>query len=384
MSYEQESNIPETAGTGMTEVERRGYEREFRKQGLPLLVRTRDSVGKLLLRATPAVALLLVYDLVATQLEVFYPDDEAFEAFLDHPGATELYLANLLCLYLLPVLAAWLTLRWSRDHPATPDAVLLAVFLCLGEAFLAPLLDYAAELNTGTLTQVVVNSVWVLAAVLLGALGVGAVFVWSLRVALRQLLALGLLLSRALPLLLLFVTFCFYNAEIWQITSTLPRAVLWWVVALFGAVALAFLVAVARDELRELAPGEEVIPLHRREKLNLVAVLVTAQALQAAVFGLLAFCYFLLLGQLSIREEVVRQWISRGPTPGKLWDVAMPFSNELLQASLFLAVFSALYFTTSAFTDAKYRDAFFDPVVAQLRVSLAARQEYLTRWPVAG
>ncbi|MCA1655456.1 MAG: hypothetical protein LC635_03190, partial [Pseudonocardiaceae bacterium] len=43
------------------------------------------------------------------------------------------------------------------------------------------------------------------------------------------------------------------------------------------------------------------------------------------------------------------------------------------------ATFSGLYFAAAAATDQHYREAFFEPPLADVRVSLAARQVYLAR-----
>ena len=49
------------------------------------------------------------------------------------------------------------------------------------------------------------------------------------------------LVTQALPLLLLFVTFLFINAEVWQVSSTLDGGVMWLAVMLFAGMAVGFL-----------------------------------------------------------------------------------------------------------------------------------------------
>ncbi|MCK2241448.1 MULTISPECIES: hypothetical protein [unclassified Crossiella] len=368
----------------MSDQQRRQSERWFRAQGLPWLVHGRNTFGETLLRAAPALTALLLYDLMTTEFELLVPDsDEQFDAFLDDPLYLLLYFANFALVYLVPAVAAWQVLRWSQDRDASALSTVAVLALCLGEVIGVPVVDHLAGVADWHWSYALHGLIWDLAIIALAAAGAGAVFVWALRVAVRQLRVLGLLATRALPLLLLFVTFFFYNAEVWQITSHLPRPMLWGVLSLFATVGLLFLFAVAQDELRDLAKetGPERIPLRRRENANLVAVLALAQALQAAVFGLLVFGFFLLLGSMSIRPEVIKMWITKDPSTGKLFNVLLPVSQELVQASMFLAVFSALYFATAVFTDGKYRDAFFHPLLGQITVSLAERQKYLTRWP---
>ncbi|HSV37405.1 MAG TPA: hypothetical protein VLI04_01475, partial [Nocardioidaceae bacterium] len=68
----------------------------------------------------------------------------------------------------------------------------------------------------------------------------------------RTLSSLGLLfplVTRALPLLLLFVTFLFINTEVWQVASNLDNGVLWVAVLLFATVAVGFLLVRLPEEL---------------------------------------------------------------------------------------------------------------------------------------
>ena len=53
----------------------------------------------------------------------------------------------------------------------------------------------------------------------------------------RSLRLLFPMVTRALPLLLLFMTFLFINAEVWQVSATLDGGVLWLIVLLFSVIA---------------------------------------------------------------------------------------------------------------------------------------------------
>ena len=57
------------------------------------------------------------------------------------------------------------------------------------------------------------------------------------------------MMSRALPLLLLFVTFLFINAEVWQVSATLDGGVMWMTVLTFTAMAVGFLLVRLPEEL---------------------------------------------------------------------------------------------------------------------------------------
>ena len=57
------------------------------------------------------------------------------------------------------------------------------------------------------------------------------------------------LVTRALPLLLLFVTFLFINAEVWEVSSRLDGGVMWLTVALFLVITVGFLLVRLPEEL---------------------------------------------------------------------------------------------------------------------------------------
>jgi hypothetical protein len=209
------------------------------------------------------------------------------------------------------------------------------------------------------------------------------------------------LVARALPLLLLFMTFLFINTEVWQVCSALDRASLWAVVLLFVAVAVGFLLSRLPEEVRrvEAAVGAESVqracagtplaaaagtvepdhePLHRAERANLVLVLLVAQALQVLLLALAVFAFFIGFGLLAISDTVVRAWV--GSPPHLLrWDtigVGLPVSNELFQVSVFLSGFAGLYFTVYAVSDATYRQQFFAALDSELERAVAVRAVY--------
>jgi hypothetical protein len=82
---------------------------------------------------------------------------------------------------------------------------------------------------------------------------------------------------------------------------------------------------------------------------------------------------------------VIDEWLGPGAArkEGTLFGVKLPLAAGLVQVSLFLAAFSGLYFAASAATDQHYRESFYEPLLADVRTSLAARQVYLARRPDA-
>jgi hypothetical protein len=94
------------------------------------------------------------------------------------------------------------------------------------------------------------------------------------------------------------------------------------------------------------------------------------------------FALFMVLGELAVSRDAIRAWTNRDPTPGTLFGVQIPVTNELLQVSMFIAAFSTLYFVVTTVTDAGHRKAFLEPVLEHLRISIAARAHYLARYAV--
>jgi len=211
------------------------------------------------------------------------------------------------------------------------------------------------------------------------ALRVHLIAVWAARQTLTSLGLLFPLATRALPMLLLFVTFLFINTEVWMVASALDGGILWGAVMLFAAMAVGFLVVrlieevdrlddeVGRDELGDQA---DVVGLQRA---NLVLVLLITQAFQVLLLALAVFVFFIVFGVVAMKPEVLEAWI--GDPLTYAWGI--PVSRELLQVSTFLAAFSGLYFAVYAVTDDNYRREFFTEVLGELEQALRVRVGYL-------
>ena len=194
---------------------------------------------------------------------------------------------------------------------------LLAVLLGL-----APGVPLAGLL--GQVAFVVVTPLMVLGVVLVvyaaTTLRAWPIATWAVARTLGSLRLLLPLATRALPLLLLFVTFLFINAEVWQVSAGLDGSVLWLTVMLFAAVAVVFLLVrlpeelenadgvreparlveacrrtplegVAADLVAGCAEGElaDRTRVHGYERANLMLVLVITQAVQVLLLSLSVF-----------------------------------------------------------------------------------------------
>ena len=226
---------------------------------------------------------------------------------------------------------------------------------------------------------------------------------WAVRRTFGSLGQLFPLVTRALPLLLLFITFLFINAEVWEVASGLDGSVMWLTVALFTAITVAFLLARLPEEMQvfddelEVArvvagcrgtPLEEWAATHDREaqevmgqdgiaglqKANLLLMLLIAQIVQVLLLSLAVCGFFVVFGLLVMEPGIIRNWT------GEETLRAVPFferaNMELLQVSVFLAAFSGLYFTVYAVTDEVYRRQFFTSIVRELERAVSVRVAY--------
>lgn len=236
----------------------------------------------------------------------------------------------------------------------------------------------------------------------LRALRASVIAAWALR---RGFGSLGLLLplaTRALPMLLLFITFLFINTEVWQVASALEGGVLWGAVLFFAAAAMLFLVPRLAEELdafddavgpddvlqatagtpleaaaREVVDSDIDLPAEAQvtglQMVNLVLVLVVAQAVQVLLLALAVFAFFMVFGAVAIEDSVITSWLGVPPDPLFGLDFV---SVELLHVSVFLAGFSGLYFTVVAITDELYRKEFFGEILGELARAVGVRVVY--------
>lgn len=242
----------------------------------------------------------------------------------------------------------------------------------------------------------------VLAAFAGSFLRMGTMVRWALRRTFGSLGLLFPLLTRALPLLLLAVTFLFINAEVWQVAALLPRPVLWVVVSLFAGFCVLFLLQRLPDEVRDVeddvvgrrlvsacrgTPAEDASRrltgvtsnLPRFARANLVLMLLFSQAIQVLLLSGGLFVFFVVFGSLTIPDSTVEQWTGEAVTslPSAIGR-RMPVSNDLFQVAVFLAAFSGLYFTVSAVNDDTYRRQFFAGISTQLERAIAVHAVYQT------
>lgn len=276
--------------------------------------------------------------------------------------------------------------------------------LALGVGVALAFLTDTASLAPATLVTVVLLAATAYAGRELGAWPIAR---WAFGRTMRSLHLLVPMVTRALPLLLLFITFLFINTEVWQVASTLDGGVLWVTVLMFAGLATGFLLVRLPEEMdhvddevetsamvsvcrgtpmaayaEQLAARHghdhrmtEDTQIHGLEKANLVLVLMVAQAVQVLLLAVSVFAFFVVFGAVVMDHGVQEIWVGQGQVHALPW--ADNLSVELLQVSVFLAAFSGLYFTVYAVTDETYRDQFFTEVKGELDRAVGVRAVYL-------
>ncbi len=250
----------------------------------------------------------------------------------------------------------------------------------------------------------------VLATALLGVIylwssyGIGALLRSGARRSSGQLTGLGPLVAKALPLLLVFNTFLFVNAEVWEMAGTLDGAAYVVVVLTFFSLGAVFAVSrlpgFIRDENRfeawddietylqgtpaeaiELpSTGSTLDPLRPRQRFNIGLIVLFGQALQITLVVAALTGFFVFFGFMAITADTITNWTGldsvRTITDATFGDRTLVLTEPLIRVSVFLGAFSGMYFTVVLTTDETYRNEFASDVGPEIRQILAVRTAY--------
>ncbi len=233
----------------------------------------------------------------------------------------------------------------------------------------------------------------------LTALQAAQILLWGFQRTFGGLRRLLPMTTRALPLLLMAITFLFINTEMWQVGGNLTVGSLWLVVLLFALLAVGFLLVRLPEEVdkaddavddalllracagtpleqacRELVEDADADPAAHAEvtgyeRWNLILVLMVVQVVQVLLLSVAVFAFLMLFGTLIMTDPVVDTWAAGD---------GFSESRALVQVSVFLAAFSGLYLTVSTVTDETYRVQFFSGVTRELERAVGMRAVYLT------
>ena len=292
---------------------------------------------------------------------------------------------------------------WQPFHrPTSIGPVELAVFV------LVPALIPVVFGGTvgRSLSLVALNVALVVVIYVVTSFGIIPLIGWATGRLFRLLTETLSLFARAVPLLLLFVTFLFINAEVWQVSANLFGPLLWGTIGLFVALGTLFILVRLPSEVEGLGtftswktvgsmctdtPMQGVAetlegrpvprPLERIQWINVGLVILFGQALQVLLVAGLVGAFLVLLGLLVMPTEVIAAWTMIEPTGvGSSFGLLgrdVQLTEELLRVAVFLSSFSGLYFAVTAVTEATYREEFFEEVVGEVREAFAVRAVYL-------
>jgi len=367
----------------------------FLRRGLPLVLTRRVRSRDLIDRSAPVVSGVGALTAVTMLLAEVTADDPDYGYALRLGVIGVVLVAAPFALYLLHSSGT----RLGKAGRRTAALLVMAIFVVV----MPVTVD---GWSAGAAAQAPVFVLITLIAIWLTYIGFGSIALWAFRFASVQLGAVGTLMGRALPLLMLTVV-VFFTGELWQLAARMTRQRLWQVIGFLALIALLFMVTTIRDEVRALredraeqsGPGELLAgtplagcvdhdpvrtPLSRGEQVNVVAVMVVSQAIQVVFFTTGVFAFFLALGVIAVPYDVAVLWsaeqtcsVGQPPCAGTWFGVRVPVPQTVVHMSLLVAVLSGLYFTVSTSVDPLYRQRFFDPLIADVAVSLAGRDAYL-------
>lgn len=343
------------------------YENRFRRAGLPLLIEDYSASTNVFNRVVPLLVLVFFGEMLgATSLDW---------SFAANVGAALGGLAILLC--------AGAIVNRVRGRPAfaLPDdvgRVELGAFVLLPA--LLPL-AFGGQWRSALVTAAANAALLALIYAIVGY-GLVSIVRWALARLLTQLISSLALLTRAIPLLMIFSVVLFLTTEMWQVFSEASAASLVTLAVLLIALGTSFLVARLPGEVRSLErdAGGVSPELDRRQRLNVGLVLFVSQALQVLLVSLAVGVFFVVLGTLLVDAGVLQSWI--GSSGHVLVTIDLfghegIVTEELLRVSGAIAAFTGLYFAISMLTDEVYRREFLDGLTAEMRDTFRARAEYL-------
>jgi hypothetical protein len=350
-----------------TPTEVSGYERRFRRAGLPMFVEDFSAATDVFNRAAPLLGLVFIGEMLgAGDLDWTW-----WQNVLAVIGGLVILLAGI----------AVLNVAQGRPMRAIPDRIgktELAGFVILPA--LLPLI-FGGQL--GSFFATIAGNLAILAIIY-------AVFVYGLLAILRWVggrlagqlgSSLGLL-AKAVPLLAIFALLSFASQEMWQIFATLSDFAYACTVVLFILLGAGFLLVRVPREVRllEREAGVDAPPLSRPQRSNVGLVLFVSQALQVLFVSLFIGAFFVLFGMLAIDEVARESWI--GPHENVLVTISIggdhfELTAELLKVAGGLAAFSGFYFAVAMLTDSTYREEFLTELTDEMRISFKERCEYL-------
>ena len=375
---------------GQLEAESYTADRWFLSRGLPAVVHRSSLLRRLWSRSAPALAGLAL--IAANSVAVVAISGEHTIDIAGRPDLRQSLVLGLLAVALpLAALAGWLVSRIESPGRRSVAATAALAFIVLGGLLGGP--------SQRPLVNMVIFGLAVLPILLFTATGVGAILGWVGELTVSNLAATAGMFVRALPVVLL--TFLvFFNTYVWLMTSLISRGRLWLGMGFLFLVAGSFLVSATLDKVRPLMTGADLPtgddaaalagtpfdgvadppesdPLSIRERLNAVFVVAASQLVHVLTVAAMTGGVFFVLGMILVSPPVLDAWTrGNGRPDGELLGMTLPIPDSLIQTTMLLSAITFMYLSAKVVTDTQYRSQFLDPMVADLRATLVARNRY--------
>jgi len=372
---------------------RRAADAWFLDHGLPAVLRPGRLVRRLWPRSAPALAAFAVF-MVNSAVVVLVTGKYTIN-IEGEPTRAEWFVLALLVL-VLPIASL---VGWLVSRIATVGGRTIAAAVAMAAAIAGGVIGGPSHL---VLADLIFEAIVIVAILAITASGLGSILSWTARTTLSHLTAIGSLMVRALPVLLL--TFLvFFNSPVWLMAGVVTRTRMWLAILLLSLIAAAFVVAVTVDRFKpvlaapDTAAGRneqladtpfaampdppETADLNRAERLNVMFVLAVSQLAHILVVAVVIALIFFVLGLILLSPEVLAAWTRNGSSDGIVLGMTIPVPQALIHVTMFLGALTFMYVSARAAGDGEYRTMFLDPLSDDLRLTMVARGRYRAAVP---
>ena len=216
-------------------------ERWFLKRGLPHFIADYSPTRDVLTRAVPLLTLIFL-------IEVANAPKRDFPIWLDVVAVAVGFAI---------LLGAWMLANRLRGRPLLARPVSVGVFEVAVFVLAPPAIPLLFGGQWRSALATAIGNLLLLVVIFLGtSYGVVPLTRWAGARTVRELEQVVSLLVRALPLLILFITFIFLQNEAWQITAGLHGPYYWIVLGLFVVIGVGFSVIRLPREIGQLSEFE--------------------------------------------------------------------------------------------------------------------------------